>query len=113
MSAKLTIADWKAFLADDVYWDGVHYDEALFEVNGEEVAEIDDDSLADTAIVKILMGEVLNDEDGARIKGLVAFYRQWKKQQDRHHVLVEVPSSIDLKDLKAVLAPLGGKVLTS
>ncbi len=113
MSAKLTIADWNAFLADDAYWDGVHYDEALFEINREEVAEIDDESFAGTTIVKILMGEVLNDEDGARINGLAAFYRQWKKQQDRHHVLVEVPSSIDLKELKAALAPLGGKVLTS
>jgi len=113
MAAKLTIAEWSAFLEDDAYWRGVHYDEALFAVEGEEVEEIDDTTLADTVVVKILQGEVLDDDTGSRIKSLVAFYRQWKKQQESQRVLVELPSSVDPKALQDALKPLGGKVLAS
>lgn len=106
---KLTKADWDKLVADDSAWDGVHYDEGLFLVNGVEVEEVEDDLPADTTI-EIVDGVILHDDGGRPLGSLATHAKTMLARHKERRVAVVVPVGVSDEALNALLAGVGGRV---
>ena len=106
---KLTADDWEALMADDDAWDGVHYDEALFCVGGEEMEELPEDLPRD-AVIEIVGGAVVKDETGAVVGDLTTFVERYLKKHKQRRVVVIVPTGVTDEALNELLGSIGGHV---
>lgn len=115
MTVNTTVSEFNTFLADDDHWDRKgyeHYDDTLFEVDGIEISEYDPGAHAPDAIVKILSGTIVynDDHDGLMIE-LTEAFRVWKTSQSTRQVVISVPREISDADIRHAIAGMGGSIV--
>lgn len=115
MAVNTTVSEFNAFLADDDHWDGKgyeHYDDTLFDVDGVETSEYDPDAHAPDAIVKILRGTIVynDDHDGLMIE-LTEGFRAWKRSQTTRQVVISVPRETSNDDIREAIERIAGSII--
>jgi hypothetical protein len=107
--ATIAGSDFRAFLADKNVWsNGVYVDDVLIVIDGNEFGDdVDLDNLYihPDANVEIQSGDVMHA--GERAYSLLAYYRQWAKEQGDVRIVVTVPHG-RMDAVRAAIEAAGG-----
>lgn len=103
---RTTGAEWKAFMADNVFWGDYCVEEELVMVNGVQVDvnEWDVKDADDNATIIVEDGYVYDQNDPDKSSELAAWFRKWKRQQSCEVIAIEVPKDKKAAVLAAVKA---------
>jgi len=113
MADKITVAEWRAYIADP-NWVGTQYiDDSAITVGGMEIDDDSDDDvlskLDQSAQVRILAGVVEDEADRNYCVSLRTHFRNWRESRS-HRTIVALVKVEDADRIIALIEGAGGKI---